>query len=142
MTAERRAVQERPEYGGNRGESGALAGVAQGMMADVVTGTPGMATGIGAAKSVIGRLKDKINKERIENTVKGTADLLSRQAQHGRGQALDALKRVERVSGRNNSKLPINDGVITMATRAATPAGIPAVKRLKALTDESRGVEK
>jgi hypothetical protein len=143
LTAERRAVQERPEYGGTIHNDGGLGGVAHGMMFDVATGTWGLASAVGASKSTLNALRNSVNKNRIEETVKGTADLLSRQAKHGRDTAVDVLSKIDGSLSRNVNKAPVNYGdVRSIAKRAATPAAIQPVKRLKALVDDFRGVEK
>jgi hypothetical protein len=128
LTAERRAVQERSEYGGSAHEGHYLTPVASGAALDLVTGTPGGATAIGAGKGVVEGIRERVLRNKIKNTVEGSADLLSRQGRE-RDTALDFMRRINQVNSRNKFKLPIdNSGIIT---GIATPAVIPAIKRIK-----------
>lgn len=137
-TAERQAVQARPEYGGGPHEGHFLTPVMQGAALDLVTGTPGAATATGAGKGAIAAIKDKLSAEKVKNTIEGTADLLSRQSQHGRGNALDILDRIDRNVGRgNNFKLPVNN---SRRVAIATPVVIPATKRIKSKLSDLIGV--
>jgi hypothetical protein len=136
-TAERQAVQARPEYGGTPHESHFLTPVAQGAALDLATGTPGGATAIGAGKGAIEGIKDKLNKEKIARTINGTADLLSRQSQHGRDTAVNFLDRVSKIGSGNKTKLPVDYSGLVGRT---TPLAIPAVKRIKSGINSLRGV--
>jgi hypothetical protein len=126
-TAERRAVQERPEYGGAVRDSNLATNIAQGAMLDLATGTPGGATAIGAAKSGLAGIKNKIYGDRIKNTIEGSADILSRNGYRSNN-VLSTLDRVKSIQdGRlnlssKNSKLPITIG---------TPTGDEVIKRIK-----------
>lgn len=124
-TASRHAVQARPEYGGGQQEGHYLTPVASGLALDLATGTPGLATATGAGKGVFQGIKERLNKEKVKNTIEGTADLLSRQAQHGRTTAMDLLDRVGKIRG-NNSKLAVDYSGFSGIT---VPATIPTIKR-------------
>jgi hypothetical protein len=140
FTAERRAVQNRPELGGGNNENHFMTDVAHGAMADAIGGS-GVGTGVGIAKGIASGLRKAISGERIKRTVEGGADLLSRQSQHGRSEAMDVLDRIERVTRRNDRKLPVDySSIRALATRAAVPAAIPSTKRLKSSIDDVRGI--
>lgn len=136
-TAERQAVQSRPEYGGGPHEGHFLTPVAQGAALDLVTGTPGGATVIGAGKGAVEGIKEKLNKERIQKTINGTADLLSRQSSHGRDNALNLLDRVGKITSSNNGKLPVDYSRFSGIT---TPAAIPTVRRGKQRLSDLAGI--
>jgi len=136
-TAERQAVQSRPEYGGSQHEGHFLTPVAQGAALDIATGTPGGATAIGVGKGVFEGIKEKLNKEKIARTINGTADLLSRQQSHGRDTAVNFLDRVSKIDSGNKTKLPIDYSGLVGRT---TPLAIPAVKRIKSGINSLRGV--
>lgn len=142
LTASRQSIQSRPEYGGSS-EAGIFGPIAQGAMLDIATGTPGGATAIGAGKGLASKVYEHFNKDKVKKTLEGTADLLSRQSQHGRTDALDILERINGVTGRNKSKLPVNyNGIGAIATRATLPVGIATNKKLSSLVDDFRGVGK
>lgn len=136
-TAERQAVQARPEYGGSPHEGHYLTPIAQGAALDLVTGTPGAATLTGAGKGAIQAIKDKLNAEKVKNTIEGTADLLSRQSQHGQDTALDFLDRISQVRSGNNIKLPIDN---SKRIGPASTAVIPTTKRVKRKLSDLIGV--
>lgn len=125
-TASRHAVQARTEYGGSPHEGHFLTPIAQGAALDLVTGTPGGATAIGAGKGIVEGVKEYINREKVKNTIEGTADLLSRQSQHGRTTALNYLDSVGKIRSPNNRKLPVD---YSGATRLV-PLTIPPVKKV------------
>lgn len=131
LTAERRAVQERPEYGGVR-EGSILGDLTTGAAIDLSTGAHGAAAMTMAAKRAGGSLLSKLNKGKIDRNVEGTSDLLSRQSSHGRDTALDVLDRIQSVRGRrNNLKFYVdNRGIMS---NAAIPVAKETKSRLKRL---------
>lgn len=137
QTARNQSVQKDPAYGGGPQEGHFLTPVASGAALDLVTGTPGGATAIGAGKGAYEGIKQHFNKEKIKKTIEGTADLLSRQSQHGRDTALDFLSRIEKVRGRNNTKLPVDNSRLIGVT---VPATIPTTKRIKSRLSDLVGI--
>lgn len=133
LTAERRAVQERPEYGGAK--NGSIFGDAvTGAAIDASTGSLGAGTAVMAAKRTGLNLLSKLTDAKVARTVEGTADLLSRQSQYGRDTALDVLNRIRQVGSGNKFKLPVdNSGVTTLLT-------IPSLKSSKRGLDRFRGI--
>lgn len=126
-TAERQAVQSRPEYGGSQRESGLATNIAQGAALDIATGTPGGATAIGAGRSAIQGIKNKLTAGNIKKTVEGSADLLSRSGSEANNVLTTVSKVQNRLTGSiNNSRLPVR---IYIPTTAAAPVGDETVKR-------------
>ena len=135
-TANNLAVQRRPEYGGSPHEGHFINNVARGAALDILGGH-GVGTVGGVAKGTIEGIKEKLAKEQIQRNLSGTADLLSRQAQHGRDTALDFLDRVHNVRGRDNFKLPVDN---SRRIGPATVAFIPTTKRAKNTLSDLVGI--
>ena len=147
LTARRHAVANDPEYGGagNGHPVDNISPIAAGAAMDMVTGSPGLATATGAAKDIFSNYKAKKSAAKIKNIVEGSADILSRQAQHGRDTAFDALSTMHKIASTNNSKLPVNyprtiKTLASLTDRGKTTAVIPSEKRVKRGLDRFRGV--
>ena len=110
--------------------------VAQGAALDIIGGH-GAGTAGGVIKGTYEGIKQHFNKEKVKNTIEGTADLLSRQAQHGRTTALDFLNRINKISGGNKSKLAVDYSGLSGLT---VPATIPAIKTGKRKLSDLVGI--
>lgn len=127
LTAERRAIQERPEYGGHN-KPGLFAGAGPALIADVATGTPGAGTAINAGRNILSKLTDKFSEAKIKRTIEGTADLLSRKQSNGGSDALDVLNRIH---GKNSSRLrlPVEyNGLDAITQRSSLPVVIEGIR--------------
>ncbi len=95
QTAERRAVQERYK-GSDRPHIGDMA---LGAAIDAY-GAGGAATGIMAGKHFLSNRMIALSSNRLGQLTEGTADLLSRQSQHGRDVGMDVVEQVGKIQSR------------------------------------------
>lgn len=127
LTAERRAVQERPEYGGDR-KPGLFGDTLTGMAIDASTGSLGAATAVQTAKRAGSNFLSNLSDAKIKKTIEGTADLLSRKQSNGGINALDVL---DRIHGKNSSRLrlPVEyNGLDAITQRSSLPVVIEGVR--------------
>ena len=127
LTAERRAVQERPEYGGVT-KPGWFDHATQAGIADLTTGSFGVGTAVNLGKNTLSKLTSGFGDAKIKRTIEGTADLLSRKQSDGGSNALDVLNRIH---GKNSSRfrLPVEyNGLDAITQRSSLPVVIEGIR--------------
>jgi len=99
QTAERQAIQRK--YG-ERNDKNPATDILHGVMADVVTGSPALATTIATVKRAGSHAKLAISTNAKDRMIEGTADIISRQGSE-RNNAVDILTRVRAVQNKTNT---------------------------------------
>jgi hypothetical protein len=131
QTASRQAVRER--YGAPS-EEVKYRDIAMAGASDIAMGSPGILTGAMTARKGLSHFVGKLGEASREANKVGSAELLSRQSQHGRDAGMDVLNTVKKIYSGNKFSLPVDErNLLSNAT-------IPQVKEGKKSLDKFRGI--
>ncbi len=127
QTAERQSVQRK--YG-ERSDGPGAGQIVQGAVLDAVTGTPGAATGIMAAKRLGGHFKLQMSANSRDRLIEGTSDLISRSGPE-RNIGLDVANKAHKINSLiSRDRLPVAELPTYLLSAPIGEGGYSAYKKL------------